>query len=333
MSQAPSRFRAFVAERHDAEVVREVRELDTDALGEGDALIRVEWSGVNYKDALATIPKGRVARLDTLIPGIDLAGHLVDPGTSGLATGDAVLAHGYGLGVSHHGGFTEYARIPSEWLMPLPKELTPRAAMEIGTAGFTAGLSVLALEERGLTPDAGPVLVTGATGGVGSVAVSILAGRGYEVTASTGKADSAPWLEALGASAVVNRSETSAKGRPLERERWAGAVDCVGGDTLAYVLSTLRYGASVATSGNTGGAELTTTVFPFILRGANVLGIDSVEVPLERRAAIWARLATDLRPAGADAIATSVTDLDGLDKALDARLSSSAPGRTLVQLS
>jgi acrylyl-CoA reductase (NADPH) len=331
--QPPSRFRAFVAERRDSDVVREVRELDADALGAGDALVRVEWSGINYKDALASIPKGKVARLDTLIPGIDLAGEVVEPGASGLAPGDAVLAHGYGLGVSHHGGFAEYARFPSEWLMPLPKELTPREAMEIGTAGFTAGLSVMALEERGLTPDAGPVLVTGATGGVGSVAVSILAGRGYEVTASTGKADSAPWLEQLGASAVLDRSETSARGRPMEKERWAGAVDCVGGDTLAYILTTLRYGAAVATSGNTGGAELNTSVFPFILRGIGLLGIDSVAVPLERRTALWQRLATDLRPAGADAIATSVTDLDGLDEALDARLKGAAPGRILVQLS
>ncbi|HEX4357975.1 MAG TPA: oxidoreductase [Pseudonocardia sp.] len=333
MSQPPSRFRAFVAERHDSDVVREVRELDLAILGPGDALVRVEWSGVNFKDALASIPKGKVARLDTLIPGIDLAGHIVEPGSSGLAPGDAVLAHGYGLGVSHHGGFAEYARFPSEWLVPLPKELTPRQAMEIGTAGFTAGLSVLALEERGLTPDAGPVLVTGATGGVGSVAVSILAARGYEVAASSGRADSKPWLEQLGASTVLDRAETSARGRPMEKERWAGAVDSVGGDTLAYILSTLRYGASVAASGNTGGIELNSSVFPFILRSVNLLGIDSVAVPRDRREAVWQRLATDLRPAGGDAIATSVTDLDGLDRALDARLNAATAGRTVVQLS
>ena len=196
-----------------------------------------------------------------------------------------MVVHGHDLGVAHHGGFAEYARVPSDWVVPLPEGLTERQAMTLGTAGFTAALSVHLLETRGgLAPGQGQVLVTGATGGVGSVAVGILAARGYEVAASTGKADSADWLRSLGANEVLDRAEIAPSGKPLDKERWAGAVDCVGGATLAGVLSTLRYGASVAASGNTGGVELATTVFPFILRGVSLLGVDSVQCPADLRA-------------------------------------------------
>jgi acrylyl-CoA reductase (NADPH) len=329
----PTQFRAFVAEQRDGDVVREVRTLDVDSLGDGDVVIRVAWSGVNFKDALASTAGGKVARLPTLVPGIDLAGQVVDPGSSGLSAGDAVLAHGYDIGVAHHGGFAEYARVPAGWVVALPDGLQPREAMTIGTAGFTAALSVAALESHGLTPGTGPVLVTGATGGVGSVAVNILAKRGYEVVASTGKAASAQWLLDLGAAATIDRAETSAEGKPLERERWAGAVDCVGGDTLAYALRTLKYGGAVAASGNTGGTKLASTVFPFILRGVSLLGIDSVAVPIQRRRELWQRLATDLRPEGLGQIGGTEIDLDGLGPVLDAILAGDSQGRSLVRLS
>lgn len=328
----PDRVRAFVAEQREGSVVREVRSLPAAELGEGDVTVAVSWSGVNYKDGLATAAGGKVARLSPLVPGVDLAGTVVDPGPSGLAAGTPVVVHGHDLGVAHHGGFAEYARVPADWVVPLPAGLGERDAMVIGTAGFTAALSVHLLETRsGLRPEAGPVLVTGATGGVGSIAVDILATRGYEVAASTGKAAAADWLRSIGASEVVDRSATVPSGRPLERERWAFAVDCVGGRTLAYVLATLRYGGAVAASGNTGGAELATTVFPFILRGISLIGVDSVQTPRDLRAELWQRLAGDLRPRHLDAIASAEIGLEGLPGALDSVLAGANRGRVLVR--
>ncbi len=329
----PASVRAFVAEKDGDGVVRQVRSIPSDDLGEGDVVVEVSWSGVNYKDGLATTANGRVARISPLVAGVDLAGTVADPGGSGLATGAPVVVHGHALGVAHHGGFAEYARVPSDWVVPLPEGLTERQAMTLGTAGFTAALSVHLLETRGgLAPGQGQVLVTGATGGVGSVAVGILATRGYEVAASTGKADSADWLRSLGAHEVLDRSEIAPSGKPLDKERWAGAVDCVGGATLAGVLASLRYGASVAASGNTGGVELTTTVFPFILRGVSLLGVDSVQCPADLRGELWRRMADDLRPAKLDSIATEEVDLDGLPAALDRVLAGGNRGRTLVRV-
>lgn len=329
----PEQVRAFVAEQRDGAVVREVRTLPVDELGEGDVLVSVSWSCVNYKDALATSPGGKVARLSPLVPGVDLAGAVVEPGGSGLAPGTPVVVHGYDLGVAHHGGFAEYARVPADWVVPLPDGLSEREAMAIGTAGFTAALSVHVLETAGgARPGRGTVLVTGATGGVGSTAVSILAERGYEVVASTGKPSAAEWLRSIGAAEVLDRKETEPSGRPLERERWAWAVDCVGGPTLAYVLATLRHGGSVAASGNTGGVELHTTVFPFILRGVSLLGVDSVQCPIEERTELWRRLAFDLRPRALELIATEEIGLDQLPNALDRVLAGGNLGRTLVRL-
>jgi acrylyl-CoA reductase (NADPH) len=326
-------FEAFVATKcGDGSVQRGVKRLRTEDLGEGDVLVRVEWSSVNYKDALAASPDGKVARLDALVPGIDLAGVMVQPGSSGLKAGSQVIVHGYDLGVAHHGGFSAFARVPAGWVVPLPGGLDTRTAMCFGTAGFTAALSVARLEAHGLRPDQGPVLVTGATGGVGSIAVGMLAARGYEVVASSGKRDAHEWLTSLGAAQVVGRAETLASGRPLERERWAAAVDCVGGQTLAYVLSALRYGGAVAASGNTGGPQLATTVFPFILRGVSLLGIDSVNHPLDHRRELWARMAGDLRPQRLDALAGEEVTLDALEPALDKLLHGQARGRTLVRL-
>jgi len=233
--------------------------------------------------------------------------------------------------VSRHGGYSEYQRVPARWVVPLAPGLSPREAMVIGTAGFTAAMSVVALEDRGLQPDAGPVLVTGASGGVGGTALAILADRGYEVWAATGKPDEAARLRALGASGILTRGEVTAEGRPLDAERWAGAVDAVGGATLPYVLRTLQQGAAVAASGNAGGAKLETTVFPFILRGVALLGMNSVPVPIARRRELWDRLATDLRPRELGVHATEVT-LDQLDSALDAIVAGSARGRWVVRI-
>lgn len=330
----PERVRAFVAEKQgDGDVAREVRSLSRDELGDGDVTIAVSWSGINYKDGLAARAGGKVARISPLIPGVDLAGTVADPGGTSLVEGTPVIVHGHDLGVAHNGGFSEYAQVPAEWVVPLPDGLTERQAMIIGTAGFTAALSVHLLETRGgLEQGDGPVLVTGATGGVGSVAVGILSARGYTVAASTGKADSAKWLQSLGATEVIDRTELVPSGKPLDRERWAGAVDCVGGPTLAAVVAGLRYGASVAASGNTGGVELATTVFPFILRGVSLLGVDSVQCPMKLRAELWRRLADDLRPRNLDSIATAEVDLDGVAEALDKVLAGSNQGRTLVRL-
>jgi acrylyl-CoA reductase (NADPH) len=332
MSSVPAAFSALVVQRYGENAVREVRQLTVDELGDGDALIKVSWSGVNYKDGLASTPKGKVARIDPIIPGVDLAGVIVEPGESGLAAGTQVIVHGYDLGVAHHGGFSEYARVPSSWIVPLPEALTARQAMVIGTAGFTAALSVHALEKHGLTPGSGPVLVTGATGGVGSVAIGILAERGYEVAASSGKPDAEGFLKEMGATEILSREETSGAGKPLERERWAGAVDCVGASTLPYILRTLKYGGAVAASGNTGGIALESTVFPFILRSVGLLGIDSVAMPIEERREVWQRIATDLRPRGLDGIGTREVTLAQLPEALDAVLAGANTGRTVVQL-
>ncbi len=329
MARLPQAFPAFVAERSDAGVTREVRELTPADIGPGEVTIRVAWSGINYKDGLAASADGRVARISPLIPGIDLAGTAID---GAYPAGTQVLAHGYDLGVGHHGGYASYARVPASWVVPLPPGITARQAMSLGTAGFTAALSVLQLEERGLRPGDGPVLVTGATGGVGSIAVDILAGRGYDVVASTGKDSAAGWLRDLGAAQIVDRTETSADGKPLEHERWAGAVDCVGGATLAYILRTLRYGAAAAATGMTGGSGLTSTVFPFILRGAALLGIDSVQCPIDTRRAVWQRLATDLLPVCLDMIACTEITLEGVGGALDRILAGANQGRTLVRL-
>jgi putative YhdH/YhfP family quinone oxidoreductase len=298
-----------------------------DLPGDG-ALVEVEWSSVNYKDALAATPDGRVARIAPLIPGVDLAGRLAED-AAGLAAGSSVLAHGYDIGVSRHGGFAGLARVPEEWLVVLPPSLTTRDAMVIGTAGFTAALSVLALEEHGVVPGAGPVLVTGATGGVGSFAVTLLAARGFTVEASTGKAGSHDYLRGLGAAEVLDRSTLSEPGRPLDQTRWSAAVDCVGGVTLANVLSRISYGGAVAASGLTGGAQLQTTVMPFILRGVSLLGIDSVQTPMERRKTVWERLGSDLKPTGLDAIGHEI-GLDDLDATLTTILAGGVTGRYVV---
>jgi acrylyl-CoA reductase (NADPH) len=332
MPNLPTTFRAFVVDKPQGGAFsRGVRDVSARDLPPGEVTVRVTWSGVNFKDGLAAREDGKVARAYPLIPGIDLAGTVVASDDAAFPVGSAVLAHGYDIGVARHGGFGELARVPSDWAVSLPKALSPREAMEIGTAGFTAAMSVAALEERGLRPGSGPVLVTGASGGVGSAAIAILASRGHEVWAASGKADEHGRLRDLGAAGFLTRDEVTAPGRPLERERWAGAVDTVGAATLPYVLRTLRIGAAVASSGNASGAELTTTVFPFILRGCALLGMDSANMAIDRRRALWQRLASDLLPRGvADGI-TEVT-LDTLEPALDGINAGQARGRWIVRV-
>ncbi len=332
MTHLPATFPAFVAEKVDDRVERGVRTFSADDLPPGELTVAIAWSSVNYKDGLATLVDGKVARISPLIPGVDLAGTVVVSDDPAFPVGSEIIAHGYDLGVARHGGFAAYARIPAAWAVARPTGLDLRESMIVGTAGFTAALSVVQLEARGLEPTAGPVLVTGATGGVGRTAVAILAERGYEVWAATGKDEAHAELLALGAAGILPREEVTAESpRPLERERWAGAVDCVGAATLPYILRTLRWGGAVAASGNTSGAAFGTTVFPFILRGAAILGIDSAQLPIDERRALWERIASDLRPRELGAAVTEV-GLDGLDGALDAILAGRARGRWIVRL-
>ncbi|RBO91599.1 putative YhdH/YhfP family quinone oxidoreductase [Nocardia puris] len=290
-------FWAMVAHESDGGVVLTRQEVNEEFLAPGAVTIKVHYSSANYKDGLAITPGGGVVRKYPIVPGIDITGEVVASDTDEFAPGDQVVAHGYEIGVSQNGGFAEYARVPAEWVVKL-EGLSTRDAAALGTAGFTAALSVRALLDHGLTPDDGAILVTGATGGVGSVAVDILSGLGFEVIASTGKTDSADLLSEIGANEIIGRlpEDPDAKPRPLSKARWAGAVDSVGGKSLAYILSSIGYGGAVAASGLTGGHDLPTTVMPFILRGVCLLGIDSVNHPIEKRRDTWARLAGDFRP-------------------------------------
>ena len=326
-------FKALIAERDGDDVKRELRSLAPGDLPDGDVLIRVGWSSVNYKDALAVSPKGQVAKISPLVPGIDLAGEVVEGAGDGFAAGDEVIVHGYQLGVARHGGYAEYARVPADWVVPLPPGIDARAAMALGTAGFTAGVSVVRLEGDGVTAGDGPVLVLGATGGVGATAVAILAGRGYEVVAATGKSGEEEWLRSLGAADVIDRAETTAgSDRPLEKQRWAGVVDPVGGAATAYALRTTRYGGAVATSGLVAGTALETTVLPFILRDVSLLGVDSVGTPMEERREVWRRLGDDLSPGEVGRLVTRELALDEVDSYLDDVLEGAGRGRVVVRV-
>jgi acrylyl-CoA reductase (NADPH) len=335
MTEPPEQFRALVADKDGDDVRRSLTHLSSGDLPEGEVTIRVGWSSVNYKDALAVSPKGRVAQTYPLVPGIDLSGVVIAADGGDVSAGDSVIVHGYDLGVAHHGGFAEVARVPADWVVPLPDGLSPRDAMAFGTAGFTAALSIVRLEAHGLSADdaGGPVLVLGATGGVGSIAVAILAARGYEVHAATGKADEADYLRSIGASEILSREETSAESdRPMEKQRWAAVVDPVGGAATAFALRTTRYGGAVASSGLTGGTDLHTTIFPFILRSVSLLGVDSVNTAMAERREVWQRLGGDLRPPGLEDQISREIALDDVDPFLDDVLAGKARGRTVVKI-
>jgi acrylyl-CoA reductase (NADPH) len=289
-------------------------QVDDGDLPPGSVTVDVAFSSLNYKDALAITGAARIARKLPMVAGVDLAGRVTDSRHPDHVAGDRVLATGYGLGESHWGGLAQRARLDGDWLVPLPEMFTSLQAMQIGTAGFTAMLCVLALEDRGIAPGDGDILVTGANGGVGGVAIAVLARLGYRVVASTGRPAEAEHLRALGAAEIIDRAELSEPGKALGKERWAGAVDAVGGQTLANVCATTRYGGTVAACGNAGGMELPATVAPFILRGVTLAGIDSVQTPRDRRLEAWQRLGTDLDPTVLD----TLTDTIGLSDVVDA---------------
>ncbi len=326
-------FKALVVNKTETDFTVNVKTVSMDDLPEGDVVIKVAYSSVNYKDGLACIPNGKIVKSYPFIPGIDLAGIVASSKDPRFKEGDEVIATSYEIGVSHYGGYSEYARIPGDWIVPLPKGLTLKEAMALGTAGFTAALSIHRLEENGLSPEKGKVLVTGATGGVGSIAVSMLAKRNYHVVAGTGKESEHEYLRKLGAKEIISREEVCPEQiRPLDKQYWAAAVDPVGGRTLATILSRIQYNGSVAVSGLTGGADVPTTVFPFILRGVNLLGIDSVYCPMELRIQIWERMASDLKPNQLlDLIAQEIT-LEQLPEALSNILKGKLRGRTVVKL-
>lgn len=326
-------FDALVVNKQDGQFSVGIQSLSLGDLPEGDVLIRVHYSSVNYKDSLASIPNGTIVNTYPFVPGIDLAGVVVSSKNPRFQEGDDVIATSYEIGVSHFGGYSEYARIPAGWVVPLPKGLTLKEAMTIGTAGFTAALSVQRLEENHLTPDKGAVLVTGATGGVGSFAVSILSTLGYQVQASTGKESEYEYLKHLGAQKILSREDVyNGKIRALGEQKWAAAVDPVGGEPLASVLSQIQYGGSVAVSGLTAGTKLPTTIFPFILRGVNLLGIDSVYCSMETRVKTWNRLATDFKPANLEELVQQEVTLQQLPDVLPTLLKGEARGRILVKL-
>jgi len=291
----PDPFRAQVLENSSGTVRAAIKELPLGSLPEGEVLVSIAYSSLNYKDALAVTNRGKIVRRFPMVPGIDFSGVVAESISSSFQPGDPVVLTGWGVGEEHWGGFAQLARVKSEWLLPLPQGLTLKRAMQIGTAGLTAMFCVMALEERGVQPDKGEIIVTGATGGVGCVAVMLLAKLGYQVVASTGKADAHEFLKSLGAHEVIDRGELVARSdKPLEREQWAGAVDSVGGETLVALLRQMRREGCVTAVGLAGGAELHATVYPFILRAVSLIGISSVYMVAEHRRAAWTRLACEL---------------------------------------
>ncbi len=324
-------FRALLVNKDDEGYHSSVENWSTDQLMEGDVLVRVAHSTVNYKDGLAVTGKGPIIRQFPMIPGIDLAGTVEESGNPDISVGSKVILNGFGVGERHHGGFAQYARLKGEWLVPLPGSLTTLQAMAIGTAGYTAMLCVMALEHNGVIPDQGPVLVTGANGGVGSVAVALLSHLGYQVTASTGRMQESDYLKSLGATDILDRMELSEPGRPLGKERWAAAVDSVGSHTLANVLAQTSYGGAVAACGLAQGMDLPASVAPFILRGITLAGIDSVMAPREKRLVAWERLARELDLSKLEAI-SKVIGLEDVPEAAESILAGKVRGRLVVDV-
>jgi NADPH2:quinone reductase len=330
-------FRAFRVFEEDGRVQGRVVDATLDDLSPGEVVIKAAYSSVNYKDALAATGRGKIMRRFPLVGGIDVSGTVFSSANSGSSAdgrfreGQPVLVTGYDLGVAHDGGYAGFVRVPADWVVPVPDGLSLFDVMAIGTAGFTAALSIVDMELNGLTPAQGPVIVTGATGGVGSLAVQMLAARGYRVTALTGKDSEHDYLQSLGATDVLSRHRLQMGTRPIEKPLWAGAVDAVGGETLAWLTRSMMYNGCIANSGLTGGTDLKTTVLPFILRGLKVLGIDSVMCPMARRLDVWRRLAADLRPNQLRTIATDI-GLDDLPTAFATLLDGAARGRYVVNV-
>ncbi|MFT4714365.1 MAG: acrylyl-CoA reductase (NADPH) [Candidatus Azotimanducaceae bacterium] len=325
-------FKAFWVEKTDDGVSHSVIERSTDDLPAGELLIKVQYSSVNYKDALSAKGLPGVTRNYPHTPGIDAAGIIAESTDDNFSVGDEVIVIGYDLGMNTAGGYGQYIRVPANWAVKMPSGLNAREAMIIGTAGFTAALCVDKIEQMGAQPSDGPVVVTGATGGVGSVAVSLLAKLGYDVVASSGKAEKSDYLMSLGATSVISRADLSeVNKRPMAAETWAHGVDTVGGEILSNVIKGLKYSGSVAICGLVASPAFSTTVLPFILRNVNILGVDSVLLPLAKKQEIWDRLATDLKPDSLEAMTTEVT-LDGLSEIVDSIIQGGVSGRTLVKL-
>ncbi|MGE3154853.1 MAG: YhdH/YhfP family quinone oxidoreductase [Nitrospiraceae bacterium] len=301
-------------------------------LSPGDVLIRASYSSVNYKDALAVTGKGKILRRFPLVGGVDVAGTVESSDDARFQIGDRVLVTGYGLSQDHDGGYAEYVRVPADWVVPVPEGLSLSDAMALGTAGFTAALAIQRMEDNGQRPDQGPIVVTGATGGVGSLAIDLLAGLGYEVVAITGKQESVEDLKSLGARQVLLRQNLEIGRQPLERAQWGGAIDNVGGELLAWLTRTVSLWGNIAAIGLAGGSELHTTVMPFILRGVSLLGISSANCPMPLRQHIWQRLATDLRPRHLDRIVTATVSLDDVPAISEKMVAGHHRGRTVVKI-
>ncbi|MDX1442339.1 MAG: oxidoreductase [Gammaproteobacteria bacterium] len=327
-----SSFTAYRIHQEDDKVVARFEETTVDELSDGDVVIRAEYSDVNYKDALAATGEGKILRKFPLIGGIDVAGTVESSDDERFTPGDKVVVTGCGLGEDRDGGYSEYVRVPGEFVIPLAQGFTTRDAMCLGTAGFTAALAIHRMEHNGVTPAGGPVVVTGATGGVGSLAVNMLAGRGYEVTAVTGKESQRKYLEDLGASEILLRQDIDYGKRPLEKAIWQGAVDNVGGEMLTWLTRTTSWWGSIASIGLAGSHKLETTVMPFILRGVNLLGINSMATPRDLRMTIWERIATDLKPSKLDAIVAQELPFEKLPEAFRPLLDNQQTGRTLIRI-
>ncbi|MFP1892698.1 MDR family oxidoreductase [Lonsdalea quercina] len=324
-------MQALILEQHQGKTVPEVRTIDPTQLPEGNVTVDVSWSSINYKDALAITGQGKIVRQFPMIPGIDFAGTVHCSDDDAFAVGQSVILTGWGVGENHWGGLAQSARVKSDWLVALPEGLSARQAMIIGTAGFTAMLCVMALEEGGVTPADGEIIVTGASGGVGSTAIALLHALGYQVTALSGRAENADYLRQLGAGQVLDRQEFTAAPRPLEKQRWAGAIDTVGDNVLATLLAQMNYGATVAACGLAGGIALPTTVMPFILRNVRLQGVDSVMAPQPRRQQAWERLAELLPASFYDQVAKEIPLADVPAAAADL-IANRVTGRTLVKL-
>lgn len=327
-----SKFRAYRIDKQDGRIVAGFREIGLADLSDGDVVVRVAYSTINYKDALAATGTSPILRRYPLVGGIDLAGVVETSGDERYPPGTAVLVNGCGLGESHDGGYAEYARVRGDWLVPIPETMDAREAMMIGTAGYTAALGIHRMEQNGQAPENGPVAVTGATGGVGSIAIDMLAGRGYEVAAVTGKADERDYLASIGAAEILLREEIDFGNRPLEKARWAGAVDNLGGEVLTWLTRTAAYGANIASIGLAASPKLETTVLPFILRAVCLLGINSVDTPRALRHAVWERIGSDLKPRHLDTIGQREIAFDDLPEAFRDYVDGRVTGRTIVRI-
>ena len=328
-----SKFRAFLIEEAEEGVNSSFKTIDTADLDPGEVLIKTAYSSVNFKDALAATGAGKIIRRFPCVGGIDLSGVVVESSSDEFKVGQEDIATSYDIGVAHHGGYAEYCRVPAKWVVPMPAGLDLFSSMALGTAGFTAGLAVERMEHNGLNPDAGPVLVNGATGGVGGIAIDILSALGYDVTAMTGKPDQSDYLKSLGAAEILDTASLDlAKIRPLGRETWAGVVDNLGGDILSWLASTVKVGGAIASIGLAASFKFNTTVMPYILRGVTLAGIDSVNAEMEVRRKVWGRLATDMKPKNLDKIVTTVA-FDDLPATFEAVMQAKMRGRSVVKIS